>query len=165
MGTDVYLRWKGITKDEKEKQCTVSCVAGNDGYLRASIGMLRENRILQAIFVDYWEGENKTPYNFKVNYEKMLRLAMPYFLNCLTGKEFEIPEELQSQVRMGEAILTALKKAGLDEGDIAASGNNQRHPLDELAFGILWFNSLINFFHLGLEKQEEGKRPYLYINW
>ncbi|MBA7692634.1 hypothetical protein ES703_101201 [subsurface metagenome] len=44
MGTDIYLDWKGKTKKDQEKQYTGwSIKAGDVGYLRASIGMTREN--------------------------------------------------------------------------------------------------------------------------
>jgi hypothetical protein len=51
MGTDVYLDWKGKSKEDKEKQCTgFSIDAGEVGYLRASIGMTTENAFLRGLF-------------------------------------------------------------------------------------------------------------------
>ena len=36
MGLDIYLRWKGMTKEEEEAQCTGFKSDGNVGYLRSS---------------------------------------------------------------------------------------------------------------------------------
>ena len=57
MGTDIYLSWDDMTKEEKDGRITgYDIFSGHKGYLRASIGMVEENKVLRAIFSDvYWK--------------------------------------------------------------------------------------------------------------
>ena len=54
MGTDIFLRWDRMTEAERLEQLTASrefrLDSGGIGYLRAAIGMKRENALLRALF-------------------------------------------------------------------------------------------------------------------
>ena len=50
MGTDVYLEWKGKSEADSKAQLTgFSISAGAVGYLRVSIHMQREKRVLRTV--------------------------------------------------------------------------------------------------------------------
>ena len=168
MGTDIYLSWKGMTKEEEESQITgYATDAGDKGYLRASIGMVLENQSLRYIFPShYWEGKKLT-YNFKKNrnqvkialraYEKAIRSgACVLDLKLSQGNEQTINE----QRRLGIAILGMLSPFG-DKASMPSGAISE----EDIGFGLVWAKSVEDFFNLGLEKQEQGLRPMVRILW
>lgn len=168
MGTDVHLKWKGMTREDEEKQLTCFRInAGDVGYIRASIGMVRENKVLHQLFAEnYWDLEIDCdePYDFKANYALALSLGMPYLVGCVTGKDvFPVTEQQEQTIKTGELIMQTLQKAGL--GRVSQIGNNPNGSLQELRTGVMWLNSLFSFLELGIEKQEAGLEPYPCISW
>lgn len=161
MGTDIYLDWKGKTKKEQEKQYTGwSIKAGDVGYLRASIGMTRENAFLRALFPDeYWNNETGKPirYNFtEEKYKVLIKAGIAYLFTILAGKEVEtIRSKERSEV--GQKIFSLLQDTGIGEVVISAS-------LD-FRSTIIWINSVWNFFELGMEKESKSLEPKIYISW
>jgi len=156
MGTDIYLSWKGQTKKEKEKQSTGFDIGSGDvGYLRASIGMVRENAFLKAIFEeDYWKGK-ELRYEFKKeNYFEIQKLGFLYLLTLLNNKEKSDNED-----NLLNPLLTLLEQFK-DKGFKVKVSNNLNFRM-----AILWLNSLFDFYELGLKKEEEGKEPKIYISW
>lgn len=153
MGTDIYLSWKGQTKEEKDKQATGFDIrSGNVGYLRASIGMVKENAFLRAIFgEDYWKGK-ELRYEFKEeNYFEIQKLGFLYILTILDKRE---------SVNEDNPLLTIIKElAEKTDAEVKISGN--------LGFRqtISWLNSLFDFYELGLEKEKEGKKPKILISY
>ncbi len=56
MGYDIYLKWKGQTSEESDKQITgYSITAGHVGYLRASYGWADMIRVFEILFKGQWE--------------------------------------------------------------------------------------------------------------
>lgn len=167
MGTDMYLSWSGMTKEEKDNRITgydIGC--GDKGYIRASIGMYNENAVLRALFPDHWEGHGKgdydedgKPFDFlnKVNQRKLHQLAIAYLLSKLTETEVHHPELAESEGIVKE-IATILDKAFVKEA-VHKDSN------EELPYVIMWLNSLFQFYRLGCQKQEDGKKPRIYISW
>lgn len=163
MGTDIYMEWKGKSKEDSEKQNTgFSTTDGDIGYLRASIGMHNENVVLRLLFPnEYWDhkDEEAPPYDFEKNWEKMVKLTMVYVIGILANKEFPEMEEMAETVKMQKDIMEKLKESGFGGDDIHMSKG-----LDFIS-GIGWVNSLVEFFRMGCKLQEEGKKPYPYISW
>jgi hypothetical protein len=159
MGTDIYLKWNGQKEDEAKDQVTgFSINAGNRGYLRASIGMHKENSVLRDIFPErYWKGEGAEEYDFDKNRIRCVNIIKGYILTVITGIEVTDTRETHQQQReMADKI--ALLFEGIN-AQVKKSGG--------LGFesSIMWANSLLNFFDLGLQKQKEGKNPTVYISW
>jgi len=154
MGTDIYLSWDGMTEEEKKAQVTGWRIdAGKVGYLRASIGMVRENEALSLIFPDrYWEG-NTLAYDFKANLNNIFRILLSYAQN----KTFLVDaEHLEDQKKMADTVFSALK-AGFKDAKIGMGSSDK--PSKK------WAKSVMEFATLGLEKQERGKNPKVSISW
>lgn len=166
MGTDIYLLWKGISSADQDPQnAGFSIQHGSAGYLRASIGMQQENYVLRALFDEcYWNTDTTKPYDFKGNYVRMASLALPYLLACVTGEEIDGPtsREVFAQT-IGGQLAKALAQAG--EGHVVMPGSKSGDADQDLRYGIMWFESLIEFFELGMEKQQSGLSPYPVISW
>ena len=164
MGTDVYLSWDGMTEEEEKARYTGFRIdMGRVGYLRASIWATRENAVLRLLFPEAWESEEGTPYDFKnpENIKKLHILARAYLLSYLTGKDYlsEFEEEKIKEMRgVMEEFVNALKKLNC-EVEI------ERPEENDLERAVMWLNSLFAFYRLGIEKQEEGKNPKIYISW
>jgi len=154
MGVDVYLTWDGQTEEEREAQFTGFSIAhGHVGYLRASIGMVLENEVLRTLFPEeYWELKEPLEYDFKKNWENLPFVLKKYFEAVLTG---ELTEEQKEQMEFGIAVAEAFK----GEGEVSMSRSG------DILRAVVWANSLIRFFRLGMRKQEEGKRPRVRISW
>ena len=165
MGTDIYMRWRQITDAERDAQVTGFAVnAGAEGYLRASIGMQLENAILRRLFPsEYWSEETTKPYDFQGNYGDMLAMALPYLSACYTGQELGTADELLAKIRSGQMVEQL--KGVLGGGEVKVPGAERGHALKELRFGLVWYTSLVQFFDLGMEKQEAKLRPYPLISW
>ena len=144
MGTDVYLEWDGMTEEEKKAQYTgFSIDAGRVGYLRASIGMVRENQVLHELFPEeYWKSEKPLEYD-----------------SVLFGIPLKEMTDMQiKQMQLGEIVMELFKGLGVtvkahEEGE------------DAILWAVKWLNSVFDFFRLGMEKQKEGKKPKVYISW
>lgn len=160
MGTDLYLGWRGKTKEDKEAQYTgFDITKGNVGYLRASIGMMEENAVLRVIFPEkYWYNHGKpVPYDFLNNTDLMCETLQAY----TDGKKSpKTSKSFKSQMAHGELVMNALSKLCKSEGDTIQKDNNQ-----ELHWRKKWALSVCEFFKLGLIKQKEGKKPTIYISW
>lgn len=157
------MEWKGKTKADEQKQITgFSINAGDQGYLRASIHMVRENALLRMLFNVhlYWDQHLKRPYDFKGHYEALHELGMKYLLSVYTGSDFETiePGHLNKQTDKAEVIAAALKKMNL-------SGDIQTGKIEDFRYAVMWLESLFAFFELGMELQDKGLEPYPYISW
>lgn len=166
MGTDMYLSWKGMTKKDKDKRITGwSIGAGQVGYLRASIGMALENRILRFIFPDNWKGKEKQ-YDFlnKNNLIKLHKSIWFYLIANMTGKDKIIEQNLipNEQEQLGQKVIDMVKNMGFDK--VVVSGEND-NPFENVRFAVMWANSLYSFYELGMEKQSKKKKPTIYISW
>jgi hypothetical protein len=161
MGTDVYLEWKGKTKDDAEKQRTgFSIDAGGAGYLRASIGMVRENTFLRAIFPEkYWNNKTGKPMRYGFTEDKyiiLIKAGVAYLMSVLTGQEVET-SAARKQAEVGERIFKMLKDKGIGEA-VKSENLGFRHA-------IMWINSVWSFFELGMEKENSDLEPGIYISW
>lgn len=166
MGTDIYLEWKKKTQKEKDKQRTgFSINAGDVGYLRASIGMQKENAVLRLLFPEkYWLKHITDEYDFKSHFETLSVIGFRYLVGVITGKTLDIPENqkesMNTQQKMGD-IVSAIAKGYCD----ALSGSCHVSSIVDFRHAVMWLNSLFDFFELGIEKQEKGLKPYPYISW
>jgi len=167
MGTDIYLEWDGMTEEEKKAQYTgFSIDAGRVGYLRASIGMVRENQVLREVFPnEYWDSEDSLPYDFKANYERVQEVGAKYLASIL----FDLPladenSEAMNYAKYGETInslLCAIFNGGYQSGEYKVDMSRKLG----IRYAVMWLNSLFDFFDLGYKKQEEGLNPRVYISW
>jgi hypothetical protein len=153
-----------MTEEEKKAQYTgYSIDAGNVGYLRASIGMMLENRILRFIFPEkYWEGE-ELPYDFLSleNQSRFLLVVKKYLEAIKSGRGKEIADSLpkletEKQGDMIEDFFTKFLQAdriSKAEGCLENKG------------ALMWVKSLFEFYLLGIKKQKLGLNPKIYISW
>jgi hypothetical protein len=161
MGTDVYLEWNGKTEEDAEKQRTgFSIDAGGAGYLRASIGMVRENTFLRALFPEkYWDNKAGKPMRYAFTEDKykiLTKAGVVYLMSILAGQEAE-SSAARKQAEVGDRILKMLKGAGIGEA-VKSANLDFRHA-------IMWINSVWSFFELGMEKESAGLEPGIYISW
>ena len=195
MGTDIYLHWDHQDDIQKDKQITgFSIDHGNVGYLRASIGMTQENQLLRMIFPEkFWQGEiskaDKCEYcqgdgwnetrkeecgeckgsgqkdgvsgiRFNFNKASMMALAIAsrvYLAHGIMGSK--MPEEDIPNGKMLEAILHAVS-----DKDTTVEVSEMNMPSDFFS-KITWIKSVIDFFYLGVEKEDQGLNPKVYISW
>ena len=161
MGTDIYLDWEEKTEKDKEKQLTgFSIDSGNTGYLRASISMVKENTFLRALFHEkYWNNKTGKPMRCEFTQDKyrtLIKAGVVYLMSVLTGKEVE-SNGARKQAEAGQKIFNMLKNIGI--GEVVKSADlDFRHA-------IMWLNSVWSFFELGIEKENSGLKPGIYISW
>lgn len=163
MGTDIYMEWKRKTKEDSQKQLTgFSIDEGDKGYLRASIHMQRENALLRMLFNvnKYWDNREKTPYDFKNNYETLKELGFKYLVSVYMDFDFETTEtdHLKKQMNQSKLISASLKKMDFQ-------GKVKTFKLEDFRFAVMWLESLFEFFELGIKLQDKGLEPYPYISW
>jgi len=157
----VYLNWEGKTEKDKEKQLTgYSIDSGDTGYLRASIGMVRENTFLRALFPEkYWNNKTGKPMRYEFTedkYRTLIKAGVVYLISVLTRKEVET-NAARKQAEAGEKIFKMLKNVGIGEA-VKSTDLDFRHA-------IMWLNSVWSFFELGMEKENSGLKPGIYISW
>jgi hypothetical protein len=154
MGSDIYLSWDKMSKADNKKQMTgFSIDAGKFGYLRASIGMINENKILRILFPDkFWRGKSMK-YDFKKNYGRLRQAGIAYLLANLFGIEMPLWTEA---IELGKLLTDKLQKAGFE---VATS------ELTDYRYAVMWLDSLFDFFELGIKKQEENLNPKVIISW
>ena len=165
MGTDIYLKWDNkIENESKDISTLFSINAGETGYLRASIGMIRENEFLRYVFDNkHWQGE-ELPFNFnKEQYDKIIKVGLSYVISTTANTDFTLSESTQQQVEHGNETLKHLgiNKLKLTTGtdDLTTLGT------DNFRNSITWLNSLLNFYELGMSLQNDNKNPRIYISW
>jgi hypothetical protein len=165
MGTDVYLQWDGKTSEEGKAQCTGWAIdAGDIGYLRACISMVRENGVLRMLFPEkYWSRRSKEEYDFKGNFEQLNAIGLRYLVSVVKGVPFEIGEDQQEgmkkQQETAAAILQSIKSMVPEGGKISVG------EITDFRDAVAWLESMFCFFEIGIEKQEQGLKPYPYISW
>jgi hypothetical protein len=153
MGSDVYLEWQGMTEEEKKKCYTgYSINAGEVGYLRASIGMLRENQVLRLVFPEkFWNGGNHL-YDFKGN----ISMIEPLVKSYLSDGNIDDCGRSAKQRQFAMSVADIFKKLSI-EVQMGAS--------EDKDFKKMWAKSLLGFFLLGMRLQEENKKPKVNISW
>ena len=176
MGTDIYLYYDGQPKDDK---------VWEEGYIRASIGMLNENYILRQLFPpEVWENENPKCPNCKgegfINYvkeqkyswnekntkcekcEKLFRLGTQYMYAEQRGKKLGSKEE--AGVAHGDAVMNAFSKMGFETHNVAKE-EKAESVIRHTEFCLDWLQSVFNHYKMGLEKEEAGLHPRVAISW
>jgi len=163
MGTDIFLSWDGITDLEKAVQTAAArefaLNAGHTGYLRAAIGMKRENALLRSIFpARFWYDTSgrAMPYDFKTGLLALNRLAKVYIRSIETDTEPNLE---------GYALVTAMDK--ITKELLAKRGYREVASTNDLTLdeAMDWLKELAEFFGLGAQKQLEGKNPRIFISW
>jgi hypothetical protein len=169
MGTDIYLVWKGMTEKDKDAQITGwSINAGNVGYLRASIGMVRENTVLRILFPEkYWYSWKPLRYKFtKDKLESLDKVAREYIKAVLENRDIKFPIENVAEDAKNKAVECAERGFAIVSA-IAKTSDKVRASVSALDFrrSIMWLNSLYSFFELGYQLEEAKKNPKIYISW
>jgi len=156
MGTDVYLEWDGMTKEEEEKQITgFSINAGRYGYLRVGIRMINENIALREIFDEkYWKGTYRYKFT-EEDFKRVCQIILGYLISEIFGIELPKDETIKQMNKMHEALLNAFKNLGYK---VVINSK-------DISFVICWANSVLEFYKLGLQKEKEGKNPRVSISW
>lgn len=164
MGTDIYLSWDGQTEAEKKAQYTgYSIEAGKVGYLRASIGMEKENAILRELFPnEIWEksgsSDDGLPFDFNQGYAVLNVLAKKYMASVLFGipiKKNHVQVKHEQWVKNVTEYLTHVKKFDhVENPDVEG----------DMDGAVAWLNSLFLFVRLGMSKQEKKLNPKVLIS-
>ena len=152
IGTDIYLEWDNMTKKDKDLRVTGFDISkGNNGYLRASIGMTEENAVLRMLFPDtMWKAQKAVAYDFKQNISFLPSLVKGY----IEGQDFDVQDRMKEQTEFGAGINEMLKLAGMT-----------KIQTNDDSFESTWAKSLVAFFIYGMELQKAGKNPKIYISW
>lgn len=153
MGTDIYLNWDSITEDEQKAQYTGFVPKGEVGYLRASIGMTKENGLLRQIFPDkYWE--SNTEYGLAYNFIESWEQNMKYIEEYVRGEtpDYENP--------MTKVLLKTL--SGIGNADKIEMPTSDDEDMQERA---MYAETVIAFLRLGKDRQEKGLNPTVIISW
>ena len=155
MGTDIYLKWKGQTAKQKQDQFTgFDITKGNIGYLRASIGMTRENQTLRLIFPEkHWEGKELT-YDFSENIELIFKAISSY----LSDGDIDVQGREKPQQQHGQIIVDFFK----GQGGVVVNVNDLNSDDDDKK---LWAKSVMEFCMKGVGLQKKGLKPKVYITW
>jgi len=163
MGTDIYMYYKNMTKEEKEAQIGSKIYSGNVGYLRASIGMREENALLRNIFPDkYWHAHKKMAYDFIGNHSKNMNYIVSYILKPI------ITIEVGDQTNEFDANLPENVLVGLNKLFETLQMNNASIKIPKLEgidSIIRYAGSVIDFLWLGYDKQSEKLDPKVWISW
>lgn len=158
MGTDIYLRWKEQSTEERSSQYTGFQTNGGVGYLRASIGSVRENQMLRILFPeDVWfgEGDLGEPYNFIEN-KHLLEKALSFYING-TDEEDTMTESMKEQMKMGISIIYMFSQLKFD---VAVPGMNR-----DTAYRQSFVDEVKSFYALGTSLNKQGIETYVYISW
>ena len=79
MGTDVYMSWDGMTKEEKDRQYTGYAIdAGKFGYLRSAVDMRFERDILHSLFPPRYSLGYAKKYNFATREAQVIHTIKQY---------------------------------------------------------------------------------------
>jgi hypothetical protein len=163
MGTDIFLKWDGMAQAEEAGQLAASRVfrldAGHLGYLRAAIGMRRENSLLRFVFpARYWYNttQDSMPFDFKTGLLTLNEGAEIYLKSVKQGTEPDF--QAYAMVAAMDKVTDELaKKSGFQT--IASSKDL------ELDAAVEWLRGVAEFYGLGVKKMEDGKNPRIYIGW
>lgn len=117
MGTDIILDWQGKSESERgaqlegQKKCRL--FVGEIGYIRAAIGMRRENGLLGFVFPDeYWFNRSgkPNPYDFRTMTAKMKEASEIYLKSARDGSEPRFGEPYQRAVALDIATAILMKR-------------------------------------------------------
>ena len=159
MGTDVYLKWDGMSEDEEYQQLSAYSIrSGQHGYLRATYVMELENSVLCLLFpVRAWKSDRAVLYDFVSRAESLPGVVSVYLENA------GVDNAQCSSARKDEG------KAGDDGGNAAVVLCDCEQQMCSAGMRVAdkkaWARSLSNFFELGARLQREGRRPRVYISW
>ena len=155
VGTDVYLKWDGMSEEDKKRQYTgFSIDAGAVGYLRASSGMEAEQSVLCLLFpVRIWESDSAVEYDFVENLKALRSVVSAY----LRGDRLDVQDRCKEKVALGKKVGETLRRVLGDEFVCSPGMSADDRQI--------WAKSLADFFELGDRLQREGKRPRVYISW
>ncbi len=149
MGTDVYLMYDG--KDPNGKNW-------EEGYIRASIGMVNENYVLRQIFPpECWEHEEN---NFEYTWDlvaKVMRIGEQYL--DAVHKGYQLGSKGEAGVEHADNIANLLKSL-VPEGATMQMGG-----IDNLNEARRWLQSVSNHVAIGISKARAGLNPTVDISW
>ena len=156
MGTEIFLKWDGMTEAETGSQLAASrkfgLNAGRLGYLRTATGMNRESALLHLVFpLEYWynaRGE-PMPFNFQLGQSALNRGARVYLQSVREGT---VPHSREYTL-----VAASTTTNRVVEGPVATEV--------EYEAAKEWLEEVADFFSLGARKQEGGLNPGVLINW
>jgi len=150
MGTDIYLSYD--EQDMKKEGYW------QEGYIRASIGMVNENYILRQIFPpECWEEEKN---NFEYNedlFGKVMRLGEQYL--DAVSKGYQLGSKGEAGVTHGDNIATLLKSI-IPEGTTMEMGG-----IDNIVEAKQWYLSVAQHIAMGVSMTKKGLNPKVIISW
>jgi len=189
MGTDIYLhpehdRRQEVFKKKFEQACAMRDKAQTEelkhkhqefvhlyynalyetSYIRASIGMVEENALLCDIFPNkFWEeaSDKGLSYDFKLRFPENMKKLFMYVLGYYADGRAQDDKVLAQMSQLKKSITSMIGVVERTEGaQVVMSGSSEN-----FTGRILFASSIINFLSKGVQLQEEGKNPTVYISW
>jgi hypothetical protein len=169
MGTDIFLKWDGMTEQESNAQLAASksfrLNAGRLGYLRASTGMKRENAFLRLIFpLEYWYNSTgePVPFNFLLGQSALSRGARAYLQSARDGTSPNFKDYTLVAVSTNEEIKMTTNQSVEGVGLQKVVAGDEDLVLEAAKE---WLEEVAEFFNIGMEKQDAGLHPKILVSW
>ena len=161
MGTEIFLKWDGMTEAETGSQVAASrrfgVSAGRLGYLRAAAGMKREGALLHLVFpLEYWYNATAEPmpFNFQLG-QSALNRGAKVFLQSV--RDHAVPDFKD------RALVAVVGDATVNSGE--GPSRTAETEGSEYETAKEWLEEVAEFFSLGAEKQDKGLNPGVLISW
>lgn len=155
MGTEVFLSWKSMPKEQFRLQ--LETCEGRHGYLSAGVLDRVGNHLLEMVFPEpFFSGKYRRK---KFNAEELVQIKAikPVYLEAVTSGKGLIKEGCSRTSRWAGAVESLLAKGGFHKG--LMNGAEALENAKDL------FQQLIDFYNLGLEKENAGLEPKVCISW
>jgi hypothetical protein len=162
MGTEIYIIDDQISKEEYP-DLEYAIDKGSVGYLRASIHMEEENKVLFIVFEEYFtkkKGDDDL-YDFEANFKRIPDIIEGY----INGEDIKVPQEYldinREMIKLNREMIKWLKTRFKPEEFEVMAHEHRLNDKDKK----MWAKSLIAFFLIGIAKQKIGLRPRISVEW
>jgi len=179
MGVDIFMGWKGMTKEDRQKQFdnVYNPNVGYLGYLRASYGNDFSLKLFEKIFPrKYWENI-EAPYPFLKYHERNMKIIKNALIEMVT-KEIKKLSEKQTDNPDNDkkkSLFDILSSVAETNGEHLVITEEDKNKLDRIQIVIPDYSgiedkinaiiSILEFLRLGEILEMQGKKPTIYISW
>jgi len=178
MGVDIFMGWKGMTKEDREKQFknAFNPKVGYLGYLRGSYGNDSSVKLFGEIFPDkYWQNI-EAPYPF-LKYHKRNMEIIKKALKDMVTEEIKKSSEKQTgnPDDKKKSVFDVLSNVAEAHGELLVITEEDKNKLDRIQAVIPDHSgiedkidaiiSILEFLRLGEILEMQGKKPTIYISW
>jgi len=179
MGVDIFMGWKGMTKEDRQKQFdnAFNPKVGYLGYLRASYGNDFSVKLFGEIFPDkYWQNI-EAPYPF-LKYHKRNMNIIEKALKDIVKEEIKKSSEKQAgspDKDKQKGVFEIFSNVAEAHGEHLVITEEDKNKLDriqvvipdysDIEYKIEVIFSILEFLRLGEILEIQGKKPTIYISW